>query len=219
MIPPRNRIVIAASHGVLTGLTNPSWNIAFKRFVDTHPMPEVAERVCVQTQRYASGALPPLNYFLRNPFLARSLANELEPYAEEGCEIAFVGHSNGTDINLRAAKILAGRGYHIRSMVLIGSVVHEDVDHSGISWMITNDILGRPGLGRAFAYCSKADYIVRSRIIWPYQNLGSTGFQRYGRPYENSRLVTRWHGGGHSGYLATENHATAFPQILEDLLS
>ncbi len=67
------RVIIAAIHGILTGQTNPAWPDKFSAWMYGRD-PEVH----VTTRHYWAGPFPRWNCWIKDPWLARSLANELE---------------------------------------------------------------------------------------------------------------------------------------------
>jgi hypothetical protein len=212
------RLIIAASHGILTGTTDPSWNCDLRTFIDTRLPEAISSRIRVLAPRYWAFPLPRLNYYLKNPIHARYLAGELLCYLEAGWQCAFVGHSNGTHVNWLAQKTLSNAGYTTRAHILIGSVLDEDVERSGVLEAVQS---GK--LGRAVCYASRTDYALRARLIdRPYGDLGLRGFTLDGYPYEleleNRRVIyTRLFDGGHSGYFAGSQREQTFIKILEDL--
>jgi hypothetical protein len=86
------RIVIAAIHGILTGQTSPSWPDELDAWLfQRNPDFKVLKK------EYAAGPFPRWNCWVKDPRLARSLANELALFVED--------HSGGTN---RAAALLPG---------------------------------------------------------------------------------------------------------------
>ena len=71
------RTIIAAIHGVLTGQTDPSWPDKFDAWMLNRD-PEVK----VLKKEYRAGPFPRWNCWVKDPLLARSLANELELFFE-----------------------------------------------------------------------------------------------------------------------------------------
>jgi pimeloyl-ACP methyl ester carboxylesterase len=222
--PATRRIVIAASHGILAGLTDPGWVDAFERWVVTKAEGKRLKAegdgvsLAVITNTYVAGPVPALNYFFLNPILARWLANGLKRWADDGYTICMVGHSNGTDVNLRAAKLLAHAGYKIDTMILIGSVVEPDLERSGLL-----NLLEAGYLRRAVAYCSVDDHVLGTLPIWPYRDLGRKGFQSFGDSVDAfpafyaGQAENRWFQGGHCGYFERGQQERTFELIASDL--
>src|SRR6266567_7557972 len=114
------RAIVAAIHGILTNQTDPSWPDKLDAWM-FYRDPEVK----VLKKEYRAGPFPHWNCWLKDPLLARSLANELELFllrSKSGlpirCRTGFplvwlVAHSNGAVIALLAAKSLIDRGYQI----------------------------------------------------------------------------------------------------------
>jgi hypothetical protein len=67
------RTIIAAIHGILTNQTDPSWPDKFDAWMAQRD-PEVK----VLKKEYAAGPFPRWNCWVKDPRLARSLANEIE---------------------------------------------------------------------------------------------------------------------------------------------
>src|ERR1700693_5713902 len=66
-------ILLAAIHGILTGQTNPSWPDKLDAW-----MLERDPAIKVLKKEYAAGPFPRWNCWVKDPRLARSLANEIE---------------------------------------------------------------------------------------------------------------------------------------------
>jgi hypothetical protein len=73
------KALIAALHGILTNQTDPSWPDKFDAWMYRRD-PEVK----VLKKEYRAGPFPRWNCWFKDPFLARSLANEIELFLEQG---------------------------------------------------------------------------------------------------------------------------------------
>src|SRR5205807_10483264 len=67
------RAIIAAIHGIMTRQTDPNWPDKLSAW-----MYERDREVHVTTRHYWAGPLPRWNCWVKDPHLARGLANELE---------------------------------------------------------------------------------------------------------------------------------------------
>lgn len=204
--------IIVAVHGILSGLTTPGWTSDF-----AHHVWQRGIGADVIQRHYVAGPFPFFNVWLLNRFLARYLAAELKPFAEDGANLHFVCHSNGADIVIKTIRRLARLGVKVAAAVFIGAAISCDVRRNGVEALVE-----ARSLGRAVAYCARGDLALRSRLTWPYGHLGRLGWQRNGWPYPPderlaARVMTRWSPGGHCGYFSPENVATTFDRILEDL--
>jgi hypothetical protein len=204
--------IIVAVHGILSGLTSPAWTSDF-----AHRVWQRGLGYDVMQRHYVAGPFPHFNVWLLNRFIARYLAAELKPYAEDGAELNFVAHSNGADITVKTIRRLARLGIKVNAAIFIAGAISCDVRRNGLEQLLTDG-----ALGRAIAYCSAQDLALRSRLTWPYGHLGRLGFRREGKPFPASaelaaRVMTRWADGGHCGYFTPENMPTTFGRILEDL--
>jgi hypothetical protein len=74
-------VLIAALHGILTNQTDPSWPDKFDAWM-YHRDPEVK----VLKKKYRAGPFPRWNCWFKDPFLARSLANEIELFLNQPIE-------------------------------------------------------------------------------------------------------------------------------------
>src|ERR1051325_10984623 len=105
--------LLAAIHGILTGQTDPSWPDKLDAWFYLND-PDIK----VLKKEYRAGPFPRWNCWVKDPLLARSLANELELFvtdvaASSRPAIWLVAHSNGAVIALLAAKYLIERGHEI----------------------------------------------------------------------------------------------------------
>src|SRR2546427_5225070 len=112
------KAIVAAIHGILTNQTDPSWPDQFDAW-----MFERDPEVKVLKKEYRAGPFPRWNCWVKDPLLARSLANELELFLQNSVTPSLhhsalpsawlVAHSNGAVIALLTAKILIERGFKI----------------------------------------------------------------------------------------------------------
>src|SRR5437762_930017 len=128
--------LLVAIHGIMTNQTNASWPDRIDAWMsDRDPNIKVIKK------EYSAGPFPHWNCWIKDPSLARSLANEIElflaaPKSHEGGlhqstnppihhsappALWFVAHSNGAVIALLAAQILIQRGYTIAGIILTGA--------------------------------------------------------------------------------------------------
>lgn len=212
MIPTsheRARDVLVACHGILTGTTSPAWTDALGAFL-------FRERIAVwlEKKEYFAGPISIFNVFVRNRRFAKGLAAELEMIAGGATRLHFVSHSNGTDICLRAIKLMAKKGIRTETFIATGSVLDPDVRENGVAELILAD-----RLGRAYAYVSAKDLPLRLPLKWPYSDLGRRGWMLDGQPYEAPGvIVTRsYPDAGHSGYFSAENCEATFRQVCADM--
>lgn len=221
--------LIVAIHGIRTRRTSPSW--------PKHLAGWCAGLPSVQTEAiyYEAGPFSIWNNLIKNPRLARELVSRIETRREYDPHrrIHLVAHSNGGVIALSAAKALAARGIRIETIILTGAAVESDVEKSGLAALI-----GADRLGRAYAYSSPDDGVIRRELEWVpglYGSLGSKGFHRDGKPTglriegyqpigeggewgaEKFRFVTRWFPGfGHGDYFSDTERRHCFECLLED---
>jgi hypothetical protein len=151
--------IIAAIHGILTSQTEASWPDKLDAW-----MYQRDPAVKVLKKEYAAGPFPRWNCWVKDPWLARSLAHELElflaAFARAGSPaplpaVWFVAHSNGAVIALLATRTLIDRGCHIGGLILTGAACEADVEKNGVA-----DWLRRGRLGRAIAYSSAEDMVL-----------------------------------------------------------
>jgi hypothetical protein len=205
------RPIVAAVHGILTRQTRVSWPDRFEGWCverDVHAH--------VVKKEYVAWPSPIWNVFVRNVFLARGLAAELELlWRSSGCmaPIHFVSHSNGTDVALKTIKLLAAKGIGMGCAVFVGSVLEPRPDRNGVS-----DLLRNQSLRRAVAYQGPKDWALRipTWLPWcPYKNLGSVGWRdRHGRRVGG--VVDRWKrindGGMYTRFFPDYGHGTCFEE-------
>jgi pimeloyl-ACP methyl ester carboxylesterase len=129
--------------------------------------------VKVLKKEYVAGPFPLWNCWVKDPLLARGLANEIELFlgAKRECarslspsdgeragvrgSIWFVAHSNGAVIALLAARRLITRGHKIGGLILTGAACEADVEKNEIMEWLRN---GK--LGAAIAYSSADDAVL-----------------------------------------------------------
>ena len=166
---------ILAIHGILTATTSVSWPATFAAYM------EAQYPVDVEAHYYEATPISPWNVLVKNPRIAKGIAARLAVEIGGSMDdIYIVAHSNGTHIGLLVAKYLArDHGLRVKVMVLIGSVLHSDVDRSGLAALITDG-----WVGRAVAYVSRNDHAVRRLQSFPgfYGSLGARGFECDGQP-------------------------------------
>ncbi len=159
------KAIVAAIHGILTNQTDPSWPDKFDAWVFERD-PEVK----VLKKEYRAGPFPRWNCWVKDPLLARSLANELELFLASAPPIRspstpaprpsppsfwLVAHSNGAVIALLAARNLIERGHKIGGLILTGAACEADIDRNEIlEWQC------RGMLGTAIAYSSAEDQVL-----------------------------------------------------------
>ncbi len=230
--------LIAAIHGILTGQTEPSWPDRFDAWFFRR-----APEIKVLKKEYRAGPFPRWNCLVKDPWLARSLANEIElflqPRSGSRPGLWMIAHSNGAVIALLTARLLIERGFRIEGIILSGAACESDIESNGIlEWQ------GRGMLGVAIAYSSREDKVLdpmvsdpascRSgflgrigrwfwgKLLWPYGSLGCTGWTLDGKPLDTdspglSTIRTCWFKGGHGSYFAHDNCERTFEQIFRDV--
>src|SRR2546421_1769461 len=117
------RTLLTAIQGILTGQTDPSWPDKLDAWM-CHRDSEVK----VLKKEYRAGPFPRWNCWVKDPLLARSLANELELFLQNSAipslhqsalpSAWLVAHSNGAVIALLTAKRLIERGFKINGLIL-----------------------------------------------------------------------------------------------------
>jgi len=227
--------LIAAIHGILTGQTDPSWPDRLDAWMFRRdPQAKVLKK------EYSSGPFPRWNCWVKDPLLARSLANEIALFSDSENDrpsIWFLAHSNGAVIALLTAGLLIERGFKIDGLILTGAACESDIERSGVlGWQ------GRGRLGMALAYSSQDDEVLPSlpenaggnacwshtrqwlwgKLVWPYGGLGRTGWTLNGQPLSTagqtlSTIQTRWYSGGHSAYFTAQNSERTFEQFYQDI--
>lgn len=206
----RKRIIVAI-HGILTGETSSAWQQRFKHFViDRCP------DIVVENREYWAGPFRFYNLFFLNHLCAARVVDMLVPYIEDDHEVSFVTHSNGADIALKAIRQLAALGHRTRAVVFIAGAIQADVQRNGIA-----DLIESGKLGRAVAYCSRADAVLRERFIWPYGHLGYQGFRHSPdccpAEFDSGQIITRWFTGyGHGTYFTTTHEIEIFGRAVAD---
>jgi len=149
------RILITAIHGILTDQTDPSWPDKFDAW-----MFQRDPGVKVLKKEYRAGPFPRWNCWIKDPLLARSLANELELFlrpqpSTSNPQLWFVAHSNGAVIALLTAGLLINRGFNIGGLILTGAACEADIERNEVlQWRC------RGMLGSAIAYSSAEDEVL-----------------------------------------------------------
>ncbi len=221
--------LIVLIHGIRTRRTSPSWPKHFTGWVAGLP------QVRTEAIYYEAGPLPIWNNVFKNPRLARELVSRIETQRlyQHGQRIHLVAHSNGGVIALATMRRLAHLGIPVATCILTGAAVESDVEKSGLA-----DLIGGGHLGRAIAYSSPDDGVIRRELEWIpgfYGSLGSKGFHRWGEPTglriegyqpigeaqewgaEKFRYITRWFPGfGHGDYFSDAERRHCFECLLED---
>jgi hypothetical protein len=146
--------LIVAIHGILTSQTAPSWPDAFDAWMYRRD-PEVK----VLKKEYRAGPFPRWNCWVKDPLLARGLANEIElflaPSSHTLPPVWFVAHSNGAVIALMATKRLMARGCWTGGLILTGAACEADLEKNGVwEWWRTG------ALDAAIAYSSADDQVL-----------------------------------------------------------
>lgn len=211
------RLVIAI-HGILTSQTDTSWPDKFDSWC-FHNAPELN----VVKKEYKAGPFPRWNVWVKDPWLARGLTNEVLEFCSDTDgniletripEIWFVAHSNGCVIALMTVKRLIERGIPVAGIILTGGACDAIVERNGVwQW-----IEGRK-LGKAVAFSAQDDNVVKSKLIWPYGHLGATGWQCMAGGHAVSwvredKAWTEWFSGyGHSGYFEPHNIQNTFQRF------
>src|SRR5882762_6073557 len=134
------KTLLVAIHGIMTNQTTASWPDKLDAWMfDQDPAIKVIKK------EYRAGPFPRWNCRVKDPYLARSLANELELFLEPSrfnastfqpfnvCpSLWFVAHSNGAVIALLTAKLLAQRGLKIDGLILTGAACEADIAKNGV---------------------------------------------------------------------------------------
>jgi len=122
-------------------------------------------------KEYAAGPFPQFNCWLKNPRLARAVANEvlllIAAQLEQSsppCPISpgqtfppiwLIAHSNGAHIALLISKLLIARGCWIGGIILTGAACEADVERNNVlPWLLADQ------LDVAIAYCSAEDQVL-----------------------------------------------------------
>jgi hypothetical protein len=221
--------LVVAIHGIMTGQTPASWPDKLDAW-----MLRRDPRIKLLKKEYRAGPFPRWNCWIKDPWLARGLVNELELFLDNAScpadehwaavdlasmEVWFVAHSNGAVISLLAAKRLIARGYRIAGVFFTGAACDAELSRNGVlKWLEAGQ------LGCAIACCSHEDAVLGlGKLIWPYGALGRTGWCLNGEPFAPcrvedpffDRIQTRWYPGGHSRYFAPDRMEKTFEQIYQ----
>lgn len=158
--------LIAVIHGILTGQTEPSWPDRFDAWIFQRD-----PQIKVLKKEYRAGPFPRWNCWVKDPFLARGLANEIALFlgrdshagttetAPGTPRLWLVAHSNGAVIALLAAGLLIERGFRIEGLILTGAACESDIERNGIL-----DWQGRGMLGVAISYSSHEDKVLEDNM-------------------------------------------------------
>jgi hypothetical protein len=168
------KTLVVAIHGILTNQTDPSWPDHFDAW-----MFERDPEVKVLKKEYFAGPFPRWNCWVKDPRIARGLANELELFlagAGGACQLQpggvlpackvehpplwFVAHSNGAVIALLTTRLLIQRGYRVGGLILTGAAVDADLERNGLVEWGLGACAGCASLGAAIAYASAEDEVV-----------------------------------------------------------
>lgn len=174
--------IIIGINGIMTRQSVASWPDHFDAWCEREG---VAAKVL--KKEYLAVLLPPplvnasilFNIWIRNRILARGIADEIELLCgDTERDIHFVAHSNGTDIALKAARILAARERPVKTLIVVGSVLRPDIRRNGVL-----DLMRAEDLERAICYCSRSDGALRfGRHTFGYSELGRRGWLLDGKP-------------------------------------
>ncbi len=202
------RTLVVAIHGILTNQTTASWPDKLDAWMADH-----APEIHVLKKEYRAGPFPKWNCWIKDPALAKSLANEIElffsPEPSEAPQVFFVAHSNGAVIALLVAKILIQRGHKISGLILTGAACEADIEKNNIlTWLTSPQSADSgyppstinyplvPALGTAIAYSSPDDEVLPGQpatnlirrvytiLARPYGSLGRTGWLLNGTPLD-----------------------------------
>ena len=158
--------IVVAIHGILTGQTRPSWPDKLDAWLFRRD-----PQIKLLKKEYAAGPFPRMNCWLKNPRLARAVAEEvmlltatqLEQASPPGPispgqpfpPIWLIAHSNGAHIALLIIKLLIARGCWIGGIIFTGAACEADIERNDVlSWLLANQ------LGVAIAYCSAEDQVL-----------------------------------------------------------
>lgn len=157
---------------------------------------------------YFSGALTRRLFQQRR---AEKFARMLERYAAAGYTFSLVGHSNGCDLALRIARLLAG-ARRIRHLHLVAAAAEADFSANDL-----NTLLAEGTVERVQIYASRADGALRfaratarplSWIGLGYGSLGLSGPQHVDRVVNDRVSVIDRPGYGHGTWFADEIDAS-----------
>lgn len=164
--PPPTLVV--AYHGILTGLTNPTWPQRLEAWL----MNWALRRPICLTEHYSAWPLPWLNWFL-NRRHGKALATRVEMLRSPGDRLVMVAHSNGCCIVLDAIRRLAARGIRTDKAIFIAGAIAADPVKNGLA-----DLAEKHWLGEAEAWWAPRDGVIGMPppMTWPYGNLGRTGW-------------------------------------------
>lgn len=175
---------IVLIHGIRTRRTSTSWPKALA------PWLEARYPVRCEAVYYEARALPWLTTLRVNPRIARDLRTRLAERfaAAPGLprEFDLVAHSNGCEIALRLLHLADREGWRCRTAILTGAAIQPDPERSGVQALLDSG-----ALGRAIAWSSDADWVVRLGQAHPsrWGELGATGWVREERRWPLRRTV------------------------------
>jgi hypothetical protein len=201
------KALVIAIHGIMTRQSDPSWPDKLDAYLAL-----TAPDLKVLKKKYRAGPFRFWNCWLKDPWLARSLAKEvalflppppvlpalqhsstpslpLSPPLQHSTTplppsppIWFVAHSNGAVIALLTAKRLIAAGYPIGGLILSGAACEADLEKNHLMEWYCES-----KLGAAIAYSSPDDHLLGlpARLLWPYGSLGRTGWLWDGEPFAN----------------------------------
>ncbi len=199
--------LLYAIHGILTRQTRADWPDQFDAWCAAQAVPARVEK-----REYMAGPFPWWNRHVRNPRLARACVAEIAEFKRArigAVRPSFVAHSNGTDVALLAVQQLAERNIATDTLIVIGSVLHADVERNGVASLV------RAGwLRRAVAYCSTSDGAISVGQFSTYGALGITGWTNNTLAGIQTRWFPRY---GHGDYFTDTNRERTFALIKEDL--
>lgn len=164
--------IIIAINGILTGQSTLSWPDQFDAWCE-----RAGVKAKVLKKEYLAGPFPLWNVHVKNRILAHGIAAEIDLLCgDEARDIHFVSHSNGTDIALKAVKLLAARDRKTKTLIVVGSVLPPDIAKTGVM-----DLIERRQLSRAVCYWSDCDLALRfGRHSFGYSELGRVGWKLQG---------------------------------------
>lgn len=210
--------LVVAIHGILTSQTDASWPDKFDAW-----MARRDPAIKVLKKEYRAGPFPRFNVWLKDPWLAKGLTNEILEFCEiragkiqQQPEIWLVAHSNGCVIALLTIQRLRAAGIKIAGGILIAGACESDVHANHLLEHVATGFVGK-----AIAFSSDKDWIVASKIIRPYGHLGHTGFTAHGSAYQlelktGRRLWTEWHPDyGHGDYFEPAHRERTFVRLHE----
>jgi hypothetical protein len=209
-----NRIALSLVPGICSPLTDTSWvDKAHAAFAHWEP------RWIIKPHEYPCSGLTSLplvgrmyTVYWRDRRVAKGLVNELLPFMQKTRpKLWFAAHSNGCIITRLAVQMLVQKGFHVEGVILMGAACTPEVDE-------LQDFVLSKSLGKAVAFCSSEDYVLRNPWKWPFKGLGCTGWQMAGSRFESSKIYNLWYQKyGHSDYFAEGNLNKTLRQIQKEI--